>query len=82
MHVKMSHNPFQPWKNLNYYGKNSNSQQQEPPAAANLQEDGGFGLERLSNFYKINNVGKDIGDEIRRKEDFIESAIRFVYFTL
>lgn len=78
----MSHNPFQPWKstNLNYYGKNSNSQQQE--TAANLQEDGGiqFGLERLANFYKINNVGKDIGDEIRKKEDFIESAIRFVYF--
>lgn len=78
----MSHNPFQPWKstNLNYYGKNSNSQQHE--TAANLQEDGGiqFGLERLANFYKINNVGKEIGDEIRRKEDFIESAIRFVYF--
>lgn len=78
----MSHNPFQPWKstNLNYYGKNSNSQQQE--TAANLQEDSGiqFGLERLANFYKINNVGKDIGDEIRKKEDFIESAIRFVYF--
>lgn len=79
----MSHNPFQPWKttNLNYYGKNSNSQQQET-AAANSQEDGGiqFGLDRVANFYKINNVGKDIGDEIRRKEDLIESAIRFVYF--